>query len=532
MAEIALVNATVWTGNPRQPRAEAVAVRGDRILAVGSTAEIKERMSADARVIDAAQALVLPGFIDCHTHFINGGFSLQNVRLRDATSRQEFARRLAQKARELGKGKWVLNGGWDHEQFSPPELPRKEWIDAVTPDNPVFVSRLDGHIALANSVALHIAGITRETPVPPGGEIVIDLVSGEPTGILKDAAMRLVYRHVPEPSANERETAAALALKHAAAHGLTSVHDMSDMFCYETYRRLSSEGRLTCRLAVYLPITGLDKSEGVEKMPSHDSDFLKLAGLKGFMDGSLGAATAYFFEPYSDNPRTSGLLHDQMFPDGIMQERVRKADRLGLQVAVHAIGDRANSLLLDIYGTAISAGAARDRRWRIEHAQHLRPADITRMEKLGIVASMQPYHAVDDGCWAEKKLGKARLQTTYAFRSMLDSGVRLAFGSDWPVAPLDPLAGIYAAVTRRTADGKNPDGWIPEQKITVEEAVGAYTTGAAFTEFEESTKGTIEAGKLADLVVLERDIFRIPPEQIRETRVLTTVAGGRLVYER
>ena len=532
MADIAIINGSVWTGAPDRPHAEAIAVRDGHILAVGSTADVRERAGAGARIIDASQAFILPGFADSHTHFISGGFSLRNVRLRDAKSRHEFARRVAEKARELGKGRWVLNGGWDHEQFTPPELPRKEWIDAVTPDNPVCISRLDGHMVLANSLALRIAGITRETPVPPGGEIVIDPATGNPTGILKDAAMRLVYRHVPQPSAAERRDAAELALKHAAEHGLTSVHDMSDTSCYDVYRELAGREHLTCRIAVYIPITEMDRTVQNVQIPARENDCLKLAGLKGFVDGSLGAATAYFFEPYADNAQTCGLLHDQMYPEGIMEERVRKADRLGLQVAVHAIGDRANSLLLDIYGRASSAGGKRDRRWRIEHAQHLRPDDIVRMGKMGVIGSMQPYHAIDDGCWAEKKLGRARLKTTYAFRSLLDCGVTLAFGSDWPVAPLDPLAAIYAAATRRTVDGKNPEGWIPEQKITVEQAVRGFTAGAAYAEFEESLKGTIEEGKLADIVVLDRDIFRTPPEQIRETRVLMTFAGGRIVYER
>ena len=429
MTDIAIVNANVRTGDPLKPLAGAIAIRGGRILAVGSTREVKQTVATGTRVIDVAGALVLPGFADSHTHFISGGFSLRNINLRDAGSREEFTRRVAEKARELGKGKWLTGGGWDHEQFSPPELPSKDWIDAVTPDNPVCVSRLDGHMALANSLALRAAGITRDTPTPPGGEIVRDAATGEPTGILKDAAMRLVYRHVPQPSGAEKTAAAELALKHAAQNGLTSIHDMSDRSSYEVYRELGRQGKLTCRLAVYIPITEVDSAAQMPLTPQSES-FLKLAGLKGFADGSLGAATAYFFAPYADNPGTSGLLHDQMFPEGIMEERVRKADRMGLQVAVHAIGDRANSILLDIYGRVMSAGGKRDRRWRIEHAQHLRSEDIVRMGKLGVIASMQPYHAIDDGCWAEKKLGKARLKTTYAFRSLLDSGVRLAFGSD------------------------------------------------------------------------------------------------------
>jgi hypothetical protein len=260
--------------------------------------------------------------------------------------------------------------------------------------------------------------------------------------------------------------------------------------------------------------------------------FLKLAGLKGFVDGSLGSGTAYFFDPYTDDPGSSGLLHEQMFPAGIMEKRIREADRAGLQVAIHAIGDRANSLLLDIFERVMADDGPRDRRWRVEHAQHLRPADIARFGRLGVIASVQPYHLIDDGRWAEKKIGRERAKTAYPFRSLLDAGAVLAFGSDWTVAPLDPIAGIYAAATRRTLDGKNPGGWVPEQKITVEEAVKAYTAGAAFTEFAEKSKGTIEEGKLADLVVLKRDIFRIPAEEILDAGVRMTIVDGKIVYRK
>jgi predicted amidohydrolase YtcJ len=307
---------------------------------------------------------------------------------------------------------------------------------------------------------------------------------------------------------------------------------MADASNFEVYQELLKNGALTARIFLYIPITEVDLFAQLKLLTPFGNDFLRIGGLKGFADGSLGSATALFFEPYADNPRTSGLLHSQMFPEGIMEERILKADRAGLQVAIHAIGDKANALILDIFEKAIAQNGARDRRWRIEHAQHLRPADIERFGKLGIIASVQPYHCIDDGRWAEGKIGAKRCATTYPFRSLLDKGAVLAFGSDWSVAPLDPISGIYAAVTRATLDGKNPGGWFPEQKITLEEAIRGYTSSAAFTEFSERHKGSIEIGKLADLVVLDKNFFEIPPEEIQNVRVQMTILGGKIIFQR
>ena len=532
MVDLVLINGTVWTGNPRQPWAEAVAVRGERIHSVGTTAEVRRLAGGGATVVDLRGGLVLPGFIDSHTHFLAGGFSLSSVQLRDCRGREDFAARVGAKARDLGKGEWVVNGDWDNERFGPPELPRKDWVDAVTPGNPVCVNRFDGHMVLANSLALKLAGITRDTPVPPGGEIVRDAKTGEPTGILKDAAMDLVFAKIPEPSFAEKLRAAEASLREAAANGVTSVHEMADASSFEVFEELARQNRLTARLSVYIPITQVDLLARLKLKSPFGGPYLKLAGLKGFVDGSLGSATAYFFEPYADDPKTKGLLHEQMFPEGAMEARVLEADRAGLQVAIHAIGDRANSLLLDIFEKAVAANGPRDRRWRVEHAQHLRPGDIARFGRLGLIASVQPYHAIDDGRWAERKIGPERARTTYAFRSLLDAGAVLAFGSDWTVAPLSPVAGIYAAATRRTLDGRNPDGWVPGEKVTVEEAVRAYTTGGAFAEFAEAAKGSVEEGKLADLVVLDRDIFKIPAGQILGARVRLTVFDGKIIHRK
>jgi predicted amidohydrolase YtcJ len=530
-ADLALLGGSVWTGDGGRPWAEAVAVRGERIVAVGSSKEIRRLVGRETRVIEIGGGLVVPGLIDSHTHFLDGGFALLSIRLREAKSRDDFVARIRDKAAGMAKGEWILNGDWDQQQFDPPELPRREWIDAVTPDNPVCVNRHDGHMALANSLALAKAGITAATPSPAGGEILKDPRTGEPTGILKDAAMDLVTRHIPEPGFEARLKAAEAALRLAAQNGVTSTHDMaSDSGNLSVYRELADSGKLTCRIFLYLPIAEVDAFARLSLRTPFGNDLLKIGGLKGFADGSLGSSTALFFEPYADDPKVSGLFASDMFPEGIMEQRIRAADAAGLQVAIHAIGDKANAVVLDIFERVIARNGPRDRRWRIEHAQHLRPADMERMARLGVIASVQPYHAIDDGRWAETKIGPERCRTTYAFRSLLDKGVRLAAGSDWTVAPLDPLAGIYAAVTRRTTDGKHPDGWVPEQKISLEEALRAYTAEGAYAEFSEKTKGAIRESFLADLVVLDRNIFKIAPEKIAEARVKMTIVAGRTVF--
>jgi predicted amidohydrolase YtcJ len=530
MVDLVLVNGKVWTGNPAQPWAEAVAVRDGKIFAVGTAAEARKLSPSGTKLVDLGGSLVLPGFIDSHTHFLAGGFALKSIQLREAKSREDFVARIAAKARELGPGRWIQNGDWDHQQFSPVELPRKDWIDAVTPDNPVCVNRLDGHMILANSLALKLAGVTKGTPVPPGGEIVKDPATGEPTGILKDTAMDLVYAEIPEPTLAEKLEAAEAAVRHAAENGVTSVNEMADASSFGVFQELARLGRLTTRVHVYIPITEVETLARLKLKSPFGSPSLKLAGLKGFMDGSLGSATAYFFEPYTDDPKNSGLLNGQMFPEGIMEKRILEGDRAGLQLAVHAIGDRANSMLLDMVEKAVAANGPRDRRWRVEHAQHLRRTDIARFGKLGLVASVQPYHLIDDGRWAEKKIGPERVKTTYPFESLRRAGAVLAFGSDWTVAPLSPILGIYAAVTRRTLDGMNPGGWVPEEKVSIEEAVRAYTVNGAWVQFAEAVKGTIEPGKLADLVVLDRDIFTVPPEEIAGARVRMTIFDGRIIY--
>jgi predicted amidohydrolase YtcJ len=530
-ADLVVVNANVRTMDSKQPVASAVAVYGDRIVAVGSNEEVRRLAGARTRVVDAKGALVLPGFNDSHVHFLSGGFQLSSVDLRDANTPREFAERIRAFASKLPKGRWVTGGDWDHERWPGAQLPTKELIDAFTPDTPVFVNRLDGHMALANSYALKLAGVTRSTPDPDGGLIVRDAKTGEPTGILKDAAQSFVYKVMPEPSFDEKLEAARAATNHAAAHGVTSVQDMSAGTTVGVYQALLDRGELKTRIYAVSPLPDWERLGRVGVLRAFGDEMLRIGGLKGFSDGSLGSTTALFFEPYNDAPATRGIPADEMFPEGVMLKRVREADAAGLQVMIHAIGDRANDTILSIYEQVAREHGERDRRFRIEHAQHLRPADIARFGRDHVVASMQPYHCIDDGRWAEKRIGHERAKTTYAFRSLLDSGAVLAFGSDWTVAPLDPVLGVYAAATRRTLDGKNPSGWIPEQKITVEEAVRAYTVGSAYAEFAEQVKGTITPGKLADLVILSRDIFKIDPTEIEKVRVSMTIMGGRIVYE-
>jgi predicted amidohydrolase YtcJ len=529
--DLIILDAAVHTMDPDRPSAAAVAISGKQIVAVGSTAEIRGLAGPATRVLNAGQKLVFPGFNDAHVHWLMGGFSITNVNLRDAKSTGELAARLGDYAKKLPKGQWILGGEWDHEKWPGTPLPTREMIDSVTPNNPVFVNRTDGHMALANSLALKLAGVTRETKDVPGGLIVRDTKSGEPTGILKDAAMDLVDKAVPERSFEEKLAAGRAATAHAASVGVTSVTDMSAGDDVGLYQFMLERGELKTRIYAIRSIVSWEVLGKTGVRAAFGNDMLRIGGLKGFADGSLGSSTAFFFAPYSDTPDTRGLLFEQMLPEGIMLKRVEGADRAGLQVMIHAIGDEANLQILDIYKQTAEANGPRDRRFRIEHAQHLRPSEIVRFGAQKVIASMQPYHEADDGRWCDKRIGPERSKGTYPFRSLLDSGAQLAFGSDWTVAPLNPMEGIKAAVTRQTLDGKNPKGWVPEQKITIDEAVRAYTVGSAYAEFAEKVKGTITPGKLADLVMLDRDIYAADPAEIDKARVVLTIVDGRIVYE-
>jgi len=528
VADVVFVNAKVWTANTAKPDAQAIAVLGDRILAVGTDAEIRQRVGQQTKVVDVAGRRMLPGFIDNHTHFMSGGFQLQSVDLRYANDEAEFAR-IIQKRAEQHPGRWITGGDWDHDRWKIGNLPTKELIDRLTPNTPVFVNRYDGHMALANSYVLKLAGITRNSPDPPGGTIVKDPKTGEPTGVLKDEAMSAVYKVMPEPSEAEMLEAAMLALAEARKLGVTSIQDISASEHVRVYQTLKARGELTARFYCRLPISQWDHLANTGIKAPFGDEWIRVGSLKAYADGSLGSSTALFFDPFTSDPSTKGLASD-IVQDGRLEKWALAADKAGLQLSIHAIGDSANSIILDLFEKITKTNPKWDRRFRIEHAQHIHPKDFKRFAELGVIASVQPYHAIDDGRWAEKRIGHERCKTTYAFKSFLDNNVRMTFGSDWTVAPLNPLLGIYAAVTRRTLDGATPNGWIPEQKISVEQAIRAYTIENAYGAFEEKDKGSIEVGKLADLVVLSDDILKIDPITIENVQVVMTVLGGKIVY--
>ncbi|MGD0303559.1 MAG: amidohydrolase [Candidatus Acidiferrales bacterium] len=530
-ADLIITNAKIWTVDAAMPAAQAVAVLGDRIVAVGSNADVDSWRGAQTRVVDAGGKLLLPGFNDAHLHFVSGGTQLDSVQLTDSTSAAEFARRIGERAKSTPKGEWILGGDWDDTKWTPAALPTKEMIDPVTGDTPVFVARYDGHMALANSAALRIAGITANTPDPPGGVIVRD-AHGEPTGALKDAAMDAVFKVIPDMPHDQRVRAVKRALAHAAAVGVTSAQDMTPEFAdVSVYGELLEKGELTTRIYAAHVIENVDDLAKIGIHHAFGGPWLRIGAVKAFADGSLGSRTAYFFDPYSDEPGNRGLLSAGMHPISLMRDRMMTADAAGIQICTHAIGDAGISTTLDIYSDVEKAHGEADRRWRIEHSQHVAAKDFDRYAALHVIASVQPYHAIDDGRWAEPRIGHDRATRTYAFRTFLNHGVHLAFGTDWDVAPLNPLLGIYAAVTRATLDGKNPGGWIPEQKLTVAEAVEAYTMGSAYAEFQEREKGSITVGKLADFVLLSDDIFTIAPEKIRDVTITATWAGGKQTWD-
>ena len=525
-ANLILFNGKIWTGDPAGRFVQAVAIAGNRIVATGTDEEIAARAPADSKRIDLHGRLAVPGFIDNHVHFIDGGFELSRVQLRDAGSPAELARRIGEFARKAGQGVWITGGEWDEQLWKPYALPARQMIDAVTPDNPVFVTRLDGHMSLANSAALKLAGVTRDTPDPAGGTIVHD-ATGEPTGLLKDAATGFVDAVIPKPSIEQRTAAGRAGLAEAMKFGVTAFCDMSGGDAYDdlrAYQRLEKDGQLTARVVLFTPIRLYERLAGAGIEKAFGSDRLRIGGLKGFADGSLGSSTAWFSEPFANEPGNRGLPMEPM-TNGSMKKWAADADAHNLQIAIHAIGDRANDEVLKIYESL-----PRDRRFRIEHAQHLSPELIKRFAADHVIASMQPYHAIDDGRWAETAIGHERAKWTYAFRSLIDAGATVTFGSDWTVAPLNPILGIYAAVTRRTIDGKNPGGWIPEQKITVEEALRAYTVNNAYAMFREAEIGKIAPGMLADVAVLSDDLFTIPPEKIESVKVDMTVFDGAVIY--
>jgi predicted amidohydrolase YtcJ len=535
-ADVVLRNGKIATLNPKQPEATALAVWKERILLVGKDADVQPLVGPQTRVIDLAGRRVVPGFHDSHVHLLGGGMQLGQVDLKDAADEAEFGRRLREFDKKLPPGRWMLGGDWDHDRAFGGKLPDAAILDKYVPDRPVFINRYDGHMALANSKTLKLAGITSATSDPAGGVLYRQPGTKEPTGLLRDNAMGLVDRLIPPPDDDTIATAVKAALDEMRKVGITSVQDMdgsaaaSRAKLFRHYQQLKRADKLTVRIRFYWPLSSWQALVGLGIQVNLGDPWLSIGAFKDFIDGSLGSSTAKMFEPFLNEPGNSGIY---VTPRSKLLENVRAADAAGLAVAVHAIGDQGNADMLDIFAEVTKANGPRDRRFRIEHAQHLRPQDYRRFAELQVIASMQPYHLIDDGRWAEGRIGKERCASSYANRSLLDVGARLAFGSDWPVAPLSPILGIDAAVNRRTLDGKHPGGWFPEQKISVQEALEAYCKGSAYAAFRDNDLGALETGKLADLVVLSRDILApAEREHIARTDVVFTMVGGRVVYEK
>ncbi len=528
VAERIYTNAKIWTADPSNPHATAMAILKNRIIAVGSDADMEPFRGEATEMIDLKGKRVTPGFIDNHTHFNDLAGLLTAVQIRDADSKEEFVRRIGEFAKGLRPGQWMLKGIWDHEAWGG-QLPEAQWIDAVTGNNPVFLPRTDAHMALANTAAMKLAAIDQHTQDVPGGEIV-RYQDGTPTGILKDAAMELFQKVVPQISTREEAATFERAVDHALRFGVTQVHDMGTWANLQAFKELRSTDRLKMRVYSFVPLPSHQQLVAYVEANGRGDDMHRWGGLKGMFDGSLGSSTAWFYDAFADQPGKKGFpIYDlQEFGDWI-----KAGDLAGLHITIHAIGDRSNDWVLDKFEAIASANPAnKQRRWRIEHAQHLSPTAITRMSKLNVIPSMQPYHAIDDGRWAEKRIGPKRAKTTYAFKSLSDAQAVITFGSDCPVAPINVMQGIYAAVTRQTLDGAHPNGWVPEEKVSVEQALKAYTINSAYAGFQEDRLGQLKAGYLADFVVLEQDILEIPAVKIKDVEVNMTVVDGSVVYRK
>lgn len=520
-----LTNARIWTGEGRAVFTDALGLVDGRVAALGVEAA---RSLADkrTRVIDLGGAFVTPGFTDCHVHFTLASSMLGQPSLRDAADRGEFARRIGEAARALPPGTWIEGGNWDNDLWGG-ELPTRDWIDAVSPQTPVAVLRYDLHMALLNTRALEMLGLGDGTPDVAGGVIGRD-AKGRLTGIFKDAAKDMALARIPARSAAQVDAANRRGIALALSKGVTQVHETGiDWNTFESARRMRAAGDLPMRFYAMTPLKDWARLRDVIAAEGRGDHFVRWGGCKVVFDGSLGSRTALFYEPYLDDPATRGIT---VTDPADLFDLARAADAAGLQIAAHAIGDRANDIVLDTLDQVAKANGPRDRRSRIEHAQHLNPASIGRFAQSGVIASVQPFHAVDDGRWAVRRIGPERLKTTYAFESLIRSGAHVCFGSDWPVAPIDPLTGLKAAVLRETLDGANPGGWYPEQRVEIHDALLAYTRGAAYAGAHEAHTGPLAPGRLADFVVWDRDLAATDPQQLDKARVVSTHIGGQRVH--
>jgi predicted amidohydrolase YtcJ len=528
VADLVLYRGQVLTIDEDIPSAEAVAVVGNRIAWVGGSREAQRWIGKDTRVIDLDGRLLIPGFIDAHVHFLSGGLRLMQLDCREARSPEELQRLIKNKADQLSKAEWITGGGWDESLWDPPTLPDRNLLDSAAPNNPVVLSRVDGHSCVVNSLALKISGINRRTPDPKTGKIDRDPKTGEPTGILREAAQGLI-KGIPDPGPAQRKKAMELALAEARRFGVTSVNAIGGPAELKLFQQFRDREKLTLR--IYFITSFSDAYDYIN--PARDlgisrgfgGDFIRVGCFKDFIDGSMGSRTAYLFESFSDQPGNVGIPE---MSQRKLNDICRRAAESNLQPAVHAIGDRGVHMVAQAY---LKAGLTKADRPRIEHTQIVRLIDIPLLVRSGAVASMQPTHATSDMRWAETRLGSERIRGAYAWKSLLDSGVPIAFGTDWPVEPLDPMLGLYAAVTRQDHDGKPEDGWYPEQCLSLEEAVRLYTAGAAYAAFREHDLGSITPGKLADMTVLSQNILKLSPSEILKTKVDFTILDGRIIHE-
>ena len=520
MADLIFKNGAIYTVDKRRPRVSALAVKAGKIAALGNDDEIEALKTGETPVVDLEGRTLLPGFHDSHVHFADGGAYLMGIDLRDAADEAEFGSRVREFAAHLPQGEWITGGNWDHETWPSHRFPHRNIIDSFTAHHPVFVHRIDIHIALANGPALKLAGIGPDTPDPEGGEIERDPVTGEPTGILKDTAMDLVKKMIPPPNRERNIAAIERAMAHAGSMGITSIGDNSSGDDFSVYQELEAAGRLTVRVNRWCPVSDLGALRQLGIRPPFGNAMLRMGTVKMFVDGSLGAGTAWLRAPYSDDSGSTGIA---IYPIEEVERLVLEADRGNVQLAIHALGDRAVSVVLDALEKAVAVNGVRDARHRIEHAQLMDPADFQRFRRLGVIASLQPVHCLDDQRWLGRRIGE-RERLAHPVQSFIRNGVPVILGTDWAVAPLNPMLSIMAAVTR--------NGWFPEEGLSLEQAVEAYTLTPAFAEFQEHVKGSLEIGKVADLVVLDRDIFQTDPEALGDVNVDMTIFNGDIIYTR
>ncbi|MBN1894892.1 amidohydrolase [bacterium] len=524
-ADLILVNGNFYTGDPDRPAAEMLAVRGGRILAVGYNDEAERFQGPRTVRLDLEGHFACAGFNDAHLHMLSGGQSLGELDLSGVRSAEEMRIRVREHIRTQPAASWIIGRGWDQGLFPDGKWPTRALLDSIAPHLPVYLVRTCGHAALVNGNALRTAGIDRNTPDPPAGEIMRFPGTSEPNGILKEEAMGLVSRHMPVSSGDAVFQAVQSALDHVGRFGITSVQDNSDPAVLEAYSRLLKAGRLTCRISFW-PMLGAGMEQARILRESLRHPMLRLGVLKGFLDGSMGARTAAFLESYSDDAGNFGI---PQMPQDRINAMVLQADREGFQIALHAIGDSAVRMGLEAYSLARRAGGREDRH-RLEHAQVVSEQDMPGFRDIGVIPSMQPAHLIWDMAWAGDRIGPQRSAGAYAWKSLLEQSGHLAFGSDWPVVPVNPLIGIYAAVTRCDTLGQPAGGWHPEQRLTAGQAIEAYTLGSAYAEFMETEKGTLEPGKWADITVLDRDLLNAGPEEILRARVIYTIVGGNVVF--